>query len=198
MACPSTTLFVLFPFFRGQLLFPPYLFLQSCVSQSYLSSFCILSCSAALLDVQCSMACSCTYPMVVHLVPGRGNGHQDPAGNLKESSHQAAFYQVSMQCQAKRAGMKSRRCDEGSQERGKDCQVPAAALPLVWSHPGMWHWCLSKPLEAFLSFSVASWDINAQRGRKMTFWKVYHRLHGSKSEQTWPGAQPWYPSNLYF
>lgn len=91
--CPSTTFFVLVPLFRGQLLFPPYLFLQNCFSQSCLSSFCILSCSAALVDVQCSMACFCTYPMVVYLAPGRGNGHQGPASSLKESSQQAAFYQ---------------------------------------------------------------------------------------------------------
>lgn len=31
--------------------------------------------------------------MVVHLVPGRGNGHQDPASDLKESNQHAAFYQ---------------------------------------------------------------------------------------------------------
>lgn len=107
----STIFFVLFPFFRDQLLFQPYLFLQSCFLQSCLPSFCILSCSAALLDVQCSMVCSCMYPMVVHLFPGRGNGHQGPARSMKESKQQAAFYQVSVQCQAKRAGMKGRRCD---------------------------------------------------------------------------------------
>lgn len=93
MGCPSTTFFVLFPFFRGQLLFPRYLFLQSCFLQSCLSSFSISTCSAALLDVQCSMACSCLYPMVVHRAPRRGNGHQDPASNLKESNQHAAFYQ---------------------------------------------------------------------------------------------------------
>lgn len=66
--------------------------------------------------------------------------------------------QVSVQCQAKTAGMKSRRYDGDSQVRGKDCQVSAAELPpcpQVWFHPGMWHWCLSDPLEACLSFSVA-------------------------------------------
>lgn len=50
--------------------------------------------------------------------------------------------QVSVQCQAKIAGMNGRRCDEFSQVRGKGSQVPAAELPpypQVWSHPGMWH-----------------------------------------------------------
>lgn len=93
MACPSSTFFVLFPFFRGQLLFPPHLLFQSYFSLSCLSSFCIFSCSVALLDVQCSIACSCSYPMVVHLVPGRGNGHQDPVSNLKESNQHTACYQ---------------------------------------------------------------------------------------------------------
>lgn len=31
--------------------------------------------------------------MVVRHVPGKGNGHQDPASNLKESNQHAAFYQ---------------------------------------------------------------------------------------------------------
>lgn len=90
------------------------------------------------------------------------------------------------ECAAKTAGMKGRRCDGDSQVRGKDCWVPAAELPPCpqpWFCPGIWHWCLSDPLEACLSFSVAGWDINEQRGRKKTSWKVFYWWHGSRSEQ---------------
>ena len=90
------SLFCSFSFFRGQLLFLPYLFLQSCssgFSQSCLSSFSISSCSPAVLDMRCPVAGSFLCPTVVHLVPGRGNGPWDPASNLKDSSWHAAFYQ---------------------------------------------------------------------------------------------------------
>lgn len=33
--------------------------------------------------------------MVVHLAPGRGKGHQDPASNLKGSNQHEDFYQPS-------------------------------------------------------------------------------------------------------
>lgn len=100
MGCPSTAFFV--SFFVS---FSVFHFLGVSFCFHHISSFkaafdraaCphspISSCSAAVLDVQCSMACSCLYPMVAHLVPGRGNGHQDPASDLKESNQHAAFCQ---------------------------------------------------------------------------------------------------------
>ncbi|XP_042663724.1 uncharacterized protein LOC122154871 isoform X2 [Tyto alba] len=80
----------------GQLLFIPYLFLQSCssgFSQSCLSSFSTSSCSPALSDMQCPVAGSYLCPTLVRLIPGRGNGPRDPASNLKESNQHTTFYQ---------------------------------------------------------------------------------------------------------
>lgn len=40
------------------------------------------------------------------------------------------------------------------------CSGAASLTPLLWSHPGLWHQCLSDPLEPCVSFSLVGWDIN--------------------------------------
>lgn len=155
------------------------------------------------------MAGSSLCPTVAHLVPGRGNGPWDLANNLKESGQHAAFYQPA----GERAVSRQDRRNEGQEVwwstarsgiRTGVGQVPAAVLPpcpLLGSHPGLRHRCLSGPSEACVSFSIAGWDVNVpvpQRGRKKTFWKASRWSSGSKSEQSWAGAQLWSPSGGYF